>query len=112
MNLCWAEDAASARRTVHQIWPNAGIPGQLSQDLPTWSHFEQAAQLVTEADVTSSIPCGPDVEPVLESVRGFLDAGYDHPYFDRIGPDQDGFFRFWAHTLRPALAHLGRRTGA
>ena len=78
----------------------------LSQDLPTWTHFEQAAQLVSEDDATKSVPCGPDVEPVIESVRKFVDAGYDHLYFHQIGPDQAGFFRFWNHRLHPALERL------
>ncbi|HEX4818937.1 MAG TPA: TIGR03557 family F420-dependent LLM class oxidoreductase [Acidimicrobiales bacterium] len=103
LNVCWAEDAATARKTVHQVWPNAGVPGQLSQDLPTFTHFEQAAQLVGEEDATKSVPCGPDVDPVLESVREFVDAGYDHLYFHQIGPDQRGFFEFWTRSLQPAL---------
>ena len=108
LNVCWAEDAEEARRTVHRVWPNAGIPGQLAQDLPTWTHFGEAAQLVTEADATASVPCGPEEEPVLESVRSFLDAGYDHLYFHQIGPDQGGFLAFWERTLQPALADLDR----
>ncbi|MDQ3055332.1 MAG: TIGR03557 family F420-dependent LLM class oxidoreductase [Actinomycetota bacterium] len=106
LNLCWAEDTSMARKTVHEIWPNAGIPGQLAQDLPTWSHFEEAAELVSEDDATASVPCGPDVQPVVESVRRFLDAGYDHLYFHQIGSDQDGFFRFWNDELQPALADV------
>jgi coenzyme F420-dependent glucose-6-phosphate dehydrogenase len=106
VNLCWAQDEGAARKTVHGIWPNAGIPGQLTQDLPTWTHFEQAAQLVTEEDATTSVPCGPDVAPVLDSVRQFIDAGYDHLYFHQIGPDQEGFFGFWTKELQPALADL------
>ena len=113
LNLCWAEDEGAARKTVHEIWPNGGIPGQLSQDLPTWTHFEEAAAMVSEDDATESVPCGPDVEPVLDSVCTFRDAGYDHLYFHQVGPDQDGFFRFWAETLQPALAELdaGPRDG-
>jgi len=106
LNICWAPDEASARTTVHEIWPNSGVPGQLSQDLPTWTHFEEAAGMVTEDDAAESVPCGPDVEPVLDSVRSYLDAGYDHLYFHQIGPDQDGFFRFWSEQLQPALAEL------
>jgi len=106
LNVCWADDAAVARKTVHEIWPNAGITGQLSQDLPTWTHFEEAAAMVSEAEATKSVSCGPDIEPILESVRSYLDAGYDHLYFHQIGPDQDGFFRFWSDTLQPALADL------
>lgn len=106
VDLCWAEDAASARKVVHEVWPNAGVPGQLSQDLPTWTHFEQAAAMVSEEEATKSIPCGPAVEPVVASVRQYLEAGYDHLYFHQIGPDQDGFFRFWSDRLRPALQEL------
>jgi G6PDH family F420-dependent oxidoreductase len=106
LNVCWAEDEAVARKTVHEVWPNGGVTGQLAQDLPTWTHFEQAAAMVSEHDATKSVPCGPEVEPVLESVRHHLDAGYDHLYFHQVGPDQDGFFRFWRERLRPALASL------
>jgi coenzyme F420-dependent glucose-6-phosphate dehydrogenase len=108
MDLCWAEDEDSARKTVHTVWPNAGIQGQLAQDLPTWNHFEQAADMLTEDQVVGPLPCGPDVGKVLESVRQYLDAGYDHLYFHQIGPDQDGFFRFWESELQPALGDLGR----
>lgn len=106
LNLCWDRDAAEARRTAHRIWPNAGIQGQLSQDLPTWTHFESAAATVREEDAVASVPCGPEVEPVLASVRTFLDAGFDHLYFHQIGPDQAGFFAFWEHELQPALRDL------
>lgn len=106
LNVCWAEDAVAARKTVHDVWPNGGVTGQLSQDLPTWTHFEQAAAMVDEDEATRSIPCGPDVDAVIESVRKYLSAGYDHLYFHQIGPDQDGFFRFWTQDLQPALAGL------
>jgi hypothetical protein len=106
VNLCWAEDAAKARRTVHEIWPNSGLPGELSQILPTVAHFEQAVELVTEEAATEGIPCGPDPQPVVDAVQSFLDAGYDHVYLHQIGPDQDGFFRFWADELQPALDGL------
>jgi coenzyme F420-dependent glucose-6-phosphate dehydrogenase len=107
VDVCWATDEAAARRTVHEQWPNAGITGQLSQDLPTWTHFEQAAGMVTEEDAAGSVSCGPDPEQYLESVRKYLDAGYDHLYFHQIGPDQDGFFRFWREELAGRIRDLG-----
>jgi len=111
LNLCWANDAALARRTVHEVWPNSAVPGQLSQDLPTWTHFEQATQIVTEEDATKSVPCGPDiVDELMESVAKYLDAGYDHLYFHQIGPDQAGFFEFWERELQHALREV--RTAA
>jgi G6PDH family F420-dependent oxidoreductase len=107
LNLCWAADADDARKTAYRIWPNAGIPGQLSQDLPTWSHFEEAAEIVTEELTTKSTPCGPDiVADLVDSVRKYVDAGYDHLYFHQVGPDQDGFFRFWERELQPAVGSV------
>jgi coenzyme F420-dependent glucose-6-phosphate dehydrogenase len=107
LNLCWAEDAARARATVRRVWPNAGVPGQLSQDLPTWTHFEEAASIVSEAESTQHIPCGPDItDALVETVGAYVNAGYDHLYFHQVGPDQDGFFRFWERELRPALGAL------
>jgi G6PDH family F420-dependent oxidoreductase len=108
LSLCWAEDEAQARKTVHQIWPNGAVPGQLSQDLSTWKHFEQAVELVDEEAATKSTPCGPDVDKVLESVQAYADAGFDHIYFHQIGPDQRGFLQFWQETLRPALATFNK----
>jgi coenzyme F420-dependent glucose-6-phosphate dehydrogenase len=106
LNLCWSTDEAEARRTVHEIWPNAGMSGQLVQDLPTWTHFDEATSMVSEDDAVESTPCGPKVEPIVESVRAYLDVGYDHLYFHQVGPDQEGFLRFWTDELQPALADL------
>jgi G6PDH family F420-dependent oxidoreductase len=105
LNLCWAPTEEEARRTVYETWPNTAVPGQLSQDLPTWTHFEQATKIVTEDDATASVPCGPDVvDALLESVSKYVDAGYDHLYFHQIGREQEGFFRYWESDLQPALA--------
>lgn len=104
VSLCWGEDEQEAAGTVKEIWPNAGIPGQLAQDLPTPTHFEQVAELVTEDALAEKLPCGPDPEPVVEAVRTYEKAGFDHLYFHQIGPDQEGFLRFWRDELAPALS--------
>src|SRR3954451_9752109 len=103
VSLCWAATEDEARDTVYEIWPNSAVPGQLSQDLPTPSHFEQATQLVTREKASESMPCGPDPEPVLEQLREYEEAGYDHVHVHQIGPDQDGFFTFWEKEIIPRL---------
>jgi coenzyme F420-dependent glucose-6-phosphate dehydrogenase len=105
--VCWAEDEQQARKTAMEIWPNVGVPGQLSQDLPTPKHFEEAAQMVTEDDVAEKVVCGPDVDRHVELVERYAAAGYTHVYLHQVGPDQDGFFRFWEDELRPALRQRG-----
>jgi len=106
VHLCWAESEDEAIETAHRVWPNAGIPGDLSQELVIPRHYEQAAQTVTLKLVAESVSCGPDPDGVLEHVQTCLEAGYDHVYFHQIGPDQEGFFRFWERELRPQLESL------
>jgi G6PDH family F420-dependent oxidoreductase len=100
---CWGPDEGAARQLAHRLWANAGLPGELAQELPTTSHFEQACELVTEAMVADSIPCGPDPRPYVEQLRSYFDAGYDEVYVHNIGPDQEGFLRFFADEVRPQL---------
>lgn len=99
ITVCWAADEQQALKTALEVWPNAGIPGQLSQDLPTWSHFEQVSTLVTEDKIGESIVCGPDPQPIVEQVKQYTDAGFDHLHFHQVGPDQAGFVEFWRSTL-------------
>jgi G6PDH family F420-dependent oxidoreductase len=101
--ICWDEDEAAARRTAHAIWPNAAIPGQLGQDLPTPQHFEQAAELVTEDAVADTIVCGPDPERHADAVRQFVDAGFDHVFVSQIGPRQADFIRFFSEDVLPKV---------
>jgi G6PDH family F420-dependent oxidoreductase len=103
ITLCWADDADQALGTAHRLWPNTAVPGQLTQDLPTPAHFEQAVSIVPPEMIAESVPCGPDPDPVLERVRQALEIGVDHLYFHQIGPDQEGFLRFWDTELSPAL---------
>ena len=104
LTLCWANDRDDAVKTAHRIWPNSGVPGQLSQDLATPAHFEQAVSNVTPEMVAQSVPCGPDPEPILARIDEMVRAGVDHLYLHQIGPDQEGFCTFWSNAIRPAVS--------
>ena len=110
LTLSWHEDRQEAIDRAHRIWPNSAVPGQLSQDLPTPTHFEQAAELVTKDLVASSVPCGNDVDAIVELANDAIGAGVDHVYFHQIGDDQEAFCRAWEHDIAPQLA--GLRVGA
>jgi G6PDH family F420-dependent oxidoreductase len=103
LKVCWGRDEQAARKTAFELWPNNLLPGQLAQELALPSHFDQATQLVTEDEVAELIPCGPDPERHLASIRQYLDAGFDEVYVSQIGDDQAGFFDFWRRELAPRL---------
>ena len=104
ITVCYDSDVDAAVKTAHRVWPNGGMPGQFSQDLPTWTHFEHVAELVTPEHVTNRIPCGPDPDAIVELVTEYTKAGFDYIHFHQVGPDQRGFVDFWQSTLRPALS--------
>jgi coenzyme F420-dependent glucose-6-phosphate dehydrogenase len=104
LHVCWAESEAEARRTAHERWPNSAMSGNHFLELPLPSHFEEEAELVREEDVAESVVCGPDPQAHLEAIGEYAEAGYDHVYVHQIGPDQEGFFDFYAREVLPKLA--------
>ena len=106
MTVCWAESEGAALATALQWWPNAGLRGTLSQELPLPSHFEEAAEMVSEKDIAEAIACGPDPAVHLAKIHEYLDAGFDHVYIHQVGPDQEGFFTFYEEALRPEIEQL------
>jgi G6PDH family F420-dependent oxidoreductase len=103
VKVCWDQDEGRARKLAHELWPTEGLSGQVNQELPLPSHFESAAESVTEEMVADAIACGPDPERHVKAISAYLDAGFDEVYVNQIGPDQEGFFEFYARELRPRL---------
>jgi G6PDH family F420-dependent oxidoreductase len=104
VRLCFAEDEQRAQETVFELWRHSGLEGTLNQELPRPSDFEAAAESVTLELALNDVPCGPDPDPVVEAVREWERAGFDHICLHQVGPDQEGFLRFWEQELSPALA--------
>ena len=102
VKVCFMDDADEARRTVHRIWPNEALPGELAQVLPTPAHFEQACELVSP-DMLST-PVGPDIDEHVAALQAFADAGVDELYVSQIGPEHDAFFERWAPAVLPRFA--------
>ncbi|MFD0690134.1 LLM class F420-dependent oxidoreductase [Actinomadura fibrosa] len=103
LKVCWAEDEAAARRTAHRLWPNDLLPGEAAQLLPSPRQFRQLSELVTEEMVGEQVPCGPDPARHVQALQEYADAGYDDVFVTQIGPEQDGFFDFYAREVLPRL---------
>jgi coenzyme F420-dependent glucose-6-phosphate dehydrogenase len=103
VRLCWATDEDEAKETAFRLWRHTGLGGTINQELPRPSDFDAVAESVTREMATADLPYGSDPEPVLEQIRTWEKAGFDHIAIHQIGPDQEGFFRFWKETLEPKL---------
>jgi G6PDH family F420-dependent oxidoreductase len=104
VKVCWGPDADECARLAHRLWRSSGVPGELSQELRTPALFEQASSTVSVESTKEATACGPEIEPIVEAVRPYVEAGFDRVYLNQIGPDQSEFFAFYAKELGPALA--------
>jgi hypothetical protein len=68
--------------------------------------FQAVADLATEEMVAESVPCGPDLDKILESIKPFVDAGFTEVAITQIGPDQNGFCKIFEAELRSKLRKL------
>lgn len=107
LTVCWGADEEEARRTALEWWPNSALHGELSVELPLPAHFEQATADVTEDLIAESIVCGPDVQKHLDAIDAFVEAGFDHVYIHQVGPDQEGFLRFYGEHILPVYKASG-----
>ncbi|MGH1562576.1 TIGR03557 family F420-dependent LLM class oxidoreductase [Mumia sp. DW29H23] len=88
---------------AYRLWPNAGLPGELAQVLPTPEHFEQASQLVTRESTKESVVAGNDPEDHLELIQTYADAGYDALYLANMGPHDLDMIRFYGEKVLPQV---------
>jgi G6PDH family F420-dependent oxidoreductase len=103
MKVCFGADEAEARKLAHRLWSQAGVPGELNQELPMPAHFEQAGELVTEDMVADKITCGNDPDRFVEAIRPYEEAGYDLLFIQQVGPDQQCFLDFFRAEVQPRL---------
>ena len=98
---CWAPTVEQAVDIAYEKWPNAGVPGELSQVLPSPRHFEQASQLVTKDQIKDSFVCGSEAGPQLEMIGKYADAGYDEVYVANVGPNYRELIDLYAKEVIP-----------
>jgi hypothetical protein len=42
-------------------------------------------------------------DPLDAKISEYAEAGFDHIYIHQVGPDQDGFFRFYQNEVLPKV---------
>jgi G6PDH family F420-dependent oxidoreductase len=103
MKICWGKDEQQCIDTVHRLWPNEALGGELAQVLPMPAHYEAATEAITKDMVAEAVPCGPDPEKHAAKIKAFLDAGYDEVYVNQIGDAQEGFLDALKNEILPLL---------
>ena len=103
MPISYDPDKGAAVTRAHQLFRWFGLGWKVNADLPGTAGFEAASQFVREEDVAESIPCGDDVDAVIEAAKEYAEAGFTHLALVQIGGDQQRPYLEWAQTkLMPA----------
>jgi G6PDH family F420-dependent oxidoreductase len=103
MPICFDTDEDAAVARAHRLFRWFGFGWKVNAELPGPSAFDSAAQFVRPEDVAESIPCGDDVDAVLQGAKEYADAGFTHLALVQIGGEHQAPYLEWSEkTLMPA----------
>jgi G6PDH family F420-dependent oxidoreductase len=102
--ICWDPDEKAAVERAHEQFRWFGGGWNVNADLPTTAGFASASQFVTPDDVAESIPCGPDLDKIVEAVGAFWEVGFTDVAVVQVG--DEGQDRFLGEAAEPLLERL------
>ncbi len=102
--VCWDPDRDAAIERAHDQFRWFAGGWKVNADLPTPAGFAGATQFVRPEDVAQSIPCGPDLDAIVDAVRPYWKAGFTDVALVQVGGEtQDLFLKEAAEPLLAAL---------
>jgi G6PDH family F420-dependent oxidoreductase len=102
--ICWDPDEDTAVKRAHDQFRWLAGGWAVNADLPTTAGFAGATQFVRPEDVADNIPCGPDLDKIVETVSAFWDAGFTDVALVQVG--DEGMDRFLDEAADPLLQKL------
>ena len=108
--ICWGPDAEECVRVAHDQFRWFGNGWKVNSELPGPAAFDGATQFVRPDDVSSSIPCGPDLDKIVEAVQRYVDAGFTDVALVQIGDAHQEDFLDLASKELLATLHADLRT--
>ncbi|WP_127479420.1 LLM class F420-dependent oxidoreductase [Nocardioides pantholopis] len=102
--ICWGPDAEQAAAYAHEQFRWFAGGWKVNADLPTPAGFAGATQFVRPEDVAGQIPCGPDLDAVVEAVSAYWKAGFTDIALVQVGDRHQE--EFLATAAQPLLEKL------
>jgi G6PDH family F420-dependent oxidoreductase len=90
--ICWGPDVDAAKQLAHEQFRWFGGGWSVNADLPTPAGFAAASQFVTPDDVAESIPCGPDLDAIVEAASAYWEAGFTDIALVQVGDQHQRAF--------------------
>jgi G6PDH family F420-dependent oxidoreductase len=107
--ICWGTDEQQAIAKAHDQFRWFAGGWAVNADLPTPAGFAGASQFVRPEDVAEQIPCGPDLDAIVEAVKPFWEAGFTDIALVQVG--DEGQSEFLEQAAAPLLEKLRSAAG-
>ena len=107
--ICWDSDEQRAIKRAHDQFRWFAGGWAVNADLPTPAGFEGASSFVRPEDVAKQIPCGPDLDAVVQAVQPFWEAGFTDVAIVQVG--DEGQAEFLDQAAKQLLDKLRRAAG-
>ncbi|HOZ59680.1 MAG TPA: TIGR03557 family F420-dependent LLM class oxidoreductase [Nakamurella multipartita] len=104
--ISWDSDREAAARRAHQLFRWSLSGWKVNAELPGTAAFDAAAATVRVPDVAEKIPCGNDIDAIVEAASAFFDAGFTDLALVQIGGDHQHDFFDAAADLLTALRSI------
>ncbi|MDX6278819.1 MAG: hypothetical protein QOJ72_2947 [Nocardioidaceae bacterium] len=101
--ISWDSDREQAVQRAHDQFRWFAGGWKVNAELPGPSGFAAASQFVRPEDVADQIPCGDDIDALIEAARPFADAGFTDLALVQIGDDAQEQFLDVAPEVIKAL---------
>lgn len=102
--ICWDPDRKNAISRAHEQFRWFAGGWKVNADLPTTEAIDAASHFVLPQQVAARIPCGPDLDAIVEAVSAYWEAGFTDIALVQVGDaGQDGFLSTAAGPLLDRL---------
>lgn len=102
--VCWAPTEQEAVEVAHDQFRWSPHGWRVNAELPGPVAFAQATATVRPDDVAEAIPCGPDLDRIVEKVKEYADAGFTDLALLQVGDaHQEEFLELSRAELLPRL---------
>jgi G6PDH family F420-dependent oxidoreductase len=102
--ISWGPDRKAATELAHDQFRWFAGGWAVNADLPTTAGFAGASQFTRPEDVAKAIPCGPDLDAIVEAVSAYWKAGFTDIALVQIGDQRQQ--QFLDEAAEPLLAKL------
>jgi G6PDH family F420-dependent oxidoreductase len=103
LKVCHAPTEDEGVDIAHRLWGHSGLPGEVSQVLPSPKQFEELAGIVDPEETRENVACGRDPDKQIEALQPFVDVGFDEVYVGNMGPHYADMISQFGKEVLPAV---------